>query len=106
MTFRTDQFSAALDTALKETGLQLQKSAHEVATYAALRSVHLAGAVGQKGFQEAVVAERDAVALYAGIQLVAAADAADDITLSRARNRLVGLIHGALAMAVSAAPLP
>ena len=98
MTFRTDQFSAALDTALKETGLQLQKSAHEVATYASLRSVHLAGAVGQKGFQEAVVAERDAVALYAGIQAVNNADAAD--------NRLLGLIHGALAMAVSAAPLP
>lgn len=98
MTFRTDQFSAALDTALKETGLQLQKSAHEVATYAALRSVHLAGAVGQKGFQEAVVAERDAVALYAGIQAVKNADAAD--------NRVLGLIHGALAMAFSAAPLP
>ncbi len=95
MTFRTDQFTAALDTALRETGLQLEKSAHEVAVYAALRSVQLTKAVGQKGFQEAVVAERDAVALYAGIQAVNNADAAD--------ARILGLIHGALAMGISAA---
>lgn len=93
-TFRTSQFHAALETALKETGLQLQKSAHEVAVYATMRSADLAKALGQKGFDEAVVAARDAVALYAGIRAVENADAAD--------NRVLGLIHGALAMAITA----
>jgi hypothetical protein len=103
MTFRTDQFTAALDTALRETGLQLDKSAHEVGVYAALRSNQLTRAVGQRGFQEAVVAERDAVALYAGIQAVEAADSHDERMKNLARSRIVGLIHGALAMGVSAA---
>lgn len=61
---------AALQAAAAETGHAVHDS---VAVYAAARAAHLAGIVGQPGFDEAVAAERDAVALYAGVYATDAA---------------------------------
>jgi hypothetical protein len=83
----------ALDAAIRETGAMLHKSSADVAVYAAQRAAHLATIVGQAGFDEAVVAERDAVILFAGLSAVRNADAADE--------RIVGLIHGALAIGLA-----
>ncbi len=80
-----------LTDAIAETGVSLQKGAAELAAYAAERSAHLATLVDDPGFQEAVRAERDAVALEAGITAVQQADAAD--------ARIVGVIQGGLALA-------
>lgn len=83
-----------LETAARETGAQLKRSAFEVAAYTAQRTAHLASIAGQAGFAEAVTAERDAVATFAGIRAVAEADAAD--------HRILGIIEGALAVAALA----
>lgn len=54
----------ALRAAAAETGYVVQDN---VAAYAAKRAAHLASIVDHPGFDVAVEAERDAVALYAGI---------------------------------------
>jgi len=85
----------ALDVAARETGRSLRKTSTEVAIYTAQRAAHLATIVGQNGHAEAVIAERDAVCLFAGISAVREADAAD--------QRVVGIIHAALALGIAAA---
>ena len=94
MTSYADSIRSALDAALRETGAQLQRSTADVAAYTASRAAHLAAIAGQPGVDEAVIAERDAVWLYAAGRAVASADAAD--------ARVIGLIHGALAVAMAA----
>ena len=88
-----DQLRGALDAAIRETGANLQHSTADVAAYAATRAAHLAAITSEPGFQEAVIAERDAVLLFAGVSAARSADAVD--------ARIVGLIHGALAVAVA-----
>lgn len=85
----------ALESAITATGASLKKTAAEVALYTAQRTAHLAALAGQPGFEEAVAAERDAVAMFAGIASVGEADAAD--------ARLLGLIEGALIIGAKAA---
>lgn len=82
-----------LEAAAKETGLELVKTAAEVTAYAAQRALHLASIVGESGYDEALTAEADSVALFAGIHAVKAADAAD--------ARLLGIIQGALMAAAA-----
>jgi hypothetical protein len=79
---------AALEDALGEA----YEVKDEVAEYAEARGRHLAGilASGEAGFAEALIVERDNVALAAGI---AVAGAADSIAL-----RALGVIQGVLAM--------
>lgn len=77
-----------LDSALAETKVDLQKDTTAVAAYMANSLVRLAKAANEPGFAEAVKAERDSVALFAGIQAVGTADAAD--------ARIYGLIQGVL----------
>lgn len=93
MTSVTHRFEQILEDAVRETGTSLRTSAHEVAVYAAERAAHLATIVDDPGFLEAVRAERDAVALRAGIAAVRAGDAAD--------ARIVGLLQGGLFWAAS-----
>ena len=94
MTNVTDDFFAVFEDAIAETGASLQVGAAELAVYAAERSAHLATLVGDPGFSMAVRAERDAVALKAGIVVVQQADLAD------ARlQRLVAVIQGGLSLA-------
>jgi len=91
MTDVTNDLKALFQDAITETGASLQQGAAELAAYAAERAAHLATLVDDPGFQEAVRAERDAVALKAGIAVVQQADATD--------ARILGVIHGGLALA-------
>lgn len=88
------EFGELLKASLRETGTQLQTSLAEVTLYASERAAFLSTLVGQKGFHEAVIAERDNVALRAGIRVVQNADAHD--------ARIVGIIQGALAIGAKA----
>lgn len=83
-----DELERLLKDAAKETGRDLQFNTVAVAAYAAERTAYLSTLVGQPGFEEAVRAERDNVALKAGLTAVATADAAD--------ARLIGIIQGVL----------
>lgn len=89
-----EDFKELLDDFVQETGRGLQAGTAELAAYAAGRSAHLSTLVGDPGFAVALRAERDAVALKAGITAVRQGDAAD--------QRIVGLIHGGLSFAAKA----
>lgn len=69
-------------------------NAESVARYAAARAAHLAKIIGEPGYDEAVKAEIQNVALEAGIAAVDSADAAD--------VRVVSLIEGALKIGIAA----
>lgn len=90
----SDDIRTILDDAVQETGRSLARATADVAGYASERAAHLERAVGQPGFAEAVRAERDAVALYAGLAAVGEADAIDD--------RILGIVQGALALGARA----
>ena len=83
-----EDIKAMLRQALDELGGEIQGTLDEVADYAASRAEHLATIVGEPGFDQAVLAERDAVALKAGLSVAKDARALD--------QRLVGLFQGAL----------
>lgn len=80
-----------LKDALEETGVSLKKSAEEVALYTSERADNLAFAAAEPGFEYTVRAERDNVALFAGLE------AAD--TLDAQEMRVVGVIQGLLVFA-------
>jgi len=89
-----EEFGRLLEDAASEVGQDLSASIEEVRAYYAQRVYHLASIVGEPGYGEALLAERDAVALKAGINAVAVGDAAD--------MRLLGIIEGALGIAARA----
>lgn len=86
-----------LKNAAKETGRDLQINSDELRTYTAQRVAYLATIVGQKGYEEAFLAERDAVCLKAGILATSTADAAD--------QRLIGIITGVLSVGARVAAI-
>lgn len=88
------EFLQLIDSALQETGVSLKASSAEVAVYAAGRAAFLSTIIGQPGFEQAVIAERDNVALFAGIAAVNQAVAV--------QARIVGVIQGALFMGAQA----
>ena len=90
----TNDIGTLLLNAARETGVDLRRSAADVTVYVAGRTAHLATIAGQPGFHEALIAEADSVAIYAGINAVSTADDAD--------KRLLGIIEGALMVGVSA----
>lgn len=65
-----------------------KKALDDAARYAAERAAHLSLLVGQPGFEEAVVAERDNVSMHAGLLAVAQADALD--------QKVLGTLQGGL----------
>ena len=81
-----DDFEMLLTSVVKGTSI----SAAKVAAYASDQAVSLSGLVGQPGYQEAVIAARDNVALQAGIYASEQADATD--------SRIIGVLEGALFM--------
>src|SRR5688500_10084803 len=89
-----DSFEKMLKDALRETGASLQQRAKEVAQYMAERTAHLSTIVGEPGFEQALRAERNNIALKAGLKVADNAEAAD--------QRLVGIIQGALSVAAGA----
>ena len=86
----TKQYEAMLAQALRESHGSVKTDTAEVAVYMAQRAAHLAAAVDEPGFHEAVVAERDNVALKVGITASRNARAID--------ARILGLIEGGLSM--------
>ena len=76
---------------LDDLKLGAEEARSELALYASERAAALSLSVGEPGYQEAVTAARDSVALKAGIVAVGQADQADQHTL--------GLIAGALTFA-------
>lgn len=89
----------ALEQALLETGVDLQHSVAEIGARAAERGVHLASIANEPGYAEAVIAERDALAIYAGIEAVERADSADE----KARAMAMGILHVWILAAVGGA---
>lgn len=85
-----ETFIKLLEQQLKDAGRDLNVSARDVAAYASQRAAHLSTLVADPNFMDAVKAERDNVALYAGIKAVENADAID--------NRVLGIIQGAIAL--------
>lgn len=77
-----------LKQALRDTQVSVKMESRELAAYINERAIVLAGAVGEKGYDLMVVAERDNVLLAAGIAGVAQADAA--------QARLIGILQGVL----------
>ncbi len=93
------EFLNLLARTVSEIGAQADVEKLEgVAAYAAERAAHLATIVHEPGFEDAVDAERDAVALKAAQAITEAADGAD----AAIRARIVGLVHGALSLGARA----
>ena len=91
--FKTE-FKDTLTTALDEVGVSLKTDINEVVLYAEGRTHYLTTLVGQPGYQMAVIAERDNIALKAGISTSLAADASD--------QRITGVIHSFIGVAAKA----
>lgn len=89
-----NQFEALLASLISGTGQDLEKSGQEIAAYAAQRTAVLAVLVGQQGYNQALIVERDNIALFAGLQAVSNADGL--------RDRMLGAVQGALFMAAGA----
>jgi hypothetical protein len=78
-------YKGLLDDALEETGIDLNVSKDELKQYVAERALHLTSLAGDPDFAVALRAERDAVALHAGLNATMQATAAD--------SRIVGIIQ-------------
>ena len=85
------EFLNMLDDAVEDTGLELSKSREEIAAYMAERADHLSAIVEEPGFGRAVIAERNSVAMFIGLEVSDNAHAAD--------HRALGWIAGALRIA-------
>lgn len=88
------EFEAMLSSSLKETGARVKQVPAEIALYMSERSAHLSTIVNEPGFDQAVRAERNNVAMRAGIATHNAASQMD--------FQLLGLIEGALRVAAVA----
>ena len=77
-----------LKDALSETGITLNVSKDALLRYVAERGAHLATLSADPGFARALRAERNAVALYAGLNASLQAEAVE--------SRIVGVISGVL----------
>lgn len=85
-----DDFMNVLQGTLKETGRELQVSVSDLRQRAGEQMAILALAVGEPGYERAVVAARDNVLLLAGIDAVEHADAVD--------SRIIGVVQAGLFM--------
>lgn len=89
-----ETFKSMLDDVVKETGVQLKEAPAQLALYMAERASHLATLTLEPGFDQAVIAERNSVALRAGLTAHDQAVALD--------WRIIGIIQGALRVAAVA----
>ena len=83
----------------EEYGVSIGEAAEDVAAYAAVRTQALANAVGEPGFSDIVLAERDNVALRAGLRAVQEGEVLDariDAALTFALRALAGLVAKAV----------
>jgi hypothetical protein len=89
-----EQFKSLLESTADRLGVELKAQGVDVRDYAKKRMLFLASILGEPGFDLALLAERDNVALKAGIAATSAADAAD--------VELRGVILGALSIGARA----
>ncbi|MCI0588934.1 MAG: hypothetical protein L0323_19095 [Planctomycetes bacterium] len=96
MTATSPLFEMAAEVAalLDAAGRRRDVTKLEVRAYAEARARHLATLAGKPGFGEALVAERDNVALFAGI---AESDSDEEL-----RGRIAAVVQRALVCAVAA----
>lgn len=89
-------FAMELERLLRSSASRLGRgiSLAGVRQYAAERMAHLATIVGEPGYDEALIAERDSVALQAGLKACREGDAVD--------AELVGMIGGVLGVGARA----
>ena len=88
------EFRRLLEGVGDRLGRQFAGDLDDVQAYASERMLHLSAILDQPGYGEALVAERDNVALRAGIAAVETADAVD--------REVLGTIAGALAIGARA----
>ena len=79
-----------LKQALEDAGAELQASAQAVAHLTAVRAGELSVLVGQPGYDQAVIAARDEIALAAGLPVVENPD--------QATSRVISIVQGGLMM--------
>jgi len=85
-----DQLIERVTEAGARLGVEFEADAQEVRDYVKERAFHLARCVGEPGFEEAALAERDNVMLKLAMSAVAAGDAAD--------AELRGILDGGLSV--------
>jgi hypothetical protein len=92
------EISQAVMLAMKaeadRSGTELRHDIEETARYAEARIDALQAAYGQPGYDEAMLAEADAIALHAAVQGVSAADRADE--------KVAAAVRGALSVGIQA----
>ena len=89
-----DQFKDLLESTADRLGIELTATHDEVKAYAKNRMLFLASIIDEPGFDFALRAERDNVAMFLGISVTGTADAAD--------VELRGVILGALSIGAKA----
>lgn len=89
-----EQFKSLIETTADRLGIELSSKAQAVRDYARSRMLFLASIVDEPGFDLALLAERDNVAMFIGISAAQAGDAAD--------VELRGVILGALSIGAKA----
>lgn len=88
------ELAAMIQGTAKDLGITLKMDGVTFAQHTAARVAHLGTIVGKPGFEDALKAERDSLALRAGVLAVRAADVVD--------SRIVGLIQAALSIGARA----
>jgi hypothetical protein len=88
------ELTRLLTDAFRDSGRQFRADTAQVAAYTAERVEHLKRSLGEPGYDRAVRAERDAIALMAAGRAVSQADAFD--------ARMLGIIEGGLRIGVVA----
>ena len=90
----TENFKLLLQNTAEEFRTTLRVDLNELAIYTSEQIAALSAAVGQPGYNEAVITARNNIALKAGIQATREADAAD--------QRILGIVQAVLVLGVSA----
>ena len=93
-----EDFLALVSAQASEIGVELTEDLQGAAQFASERAAHLASIVGEPGFSEALIAERDAVALRVTGDAIDRADALD----ARFQTFIASLLQfGARALAIA-----
>jgi len=83
-----EQFAKDFKDLVSVTVKSFEGDVDKLSLYAAERTIHLSLMLGESGYDEAVIIERDNIAMKAGILATDQADLFD--------QRLLGVIHGAI----------
>ena len=87
-------FNDLLAAITEDLGARFDDDLDAISGYAAERADHLVTLFGQAGYNQAVIAERDNIALRAGVNASRSADHLD--------QQILAMLHGGLRMGVRA----